>query len=791
MRDGIIKTITKVQPHGALLVLRLPEWVITHASESLLPIFGVEAHEIIGRPIGDLMSRHTIHRLRNIMQFVVANGEPERLMNLAMGFKRERFDLSIYADQNRAVIEIKPRQTDQKNIDDAFFLLRAMRARIRNAASVAEACLRTARQCRSLTGYDRATILRFRKDGTSEVMADERRDGIAEPGFMYQASKARSLMRALVEGARFTYLPDTDYAGSPIVPEPVPLGEFHGRNSLGLRGIAPEQADYLRRYGVGALFALPIGPLFAPWGAVICQNAEPRFIPFEVRSALEFFLNGVGLQVALLNSVDALGKQNRAREVRAEILDDTEMTVDPGENLQGFAEALGRHIAVDGAGYWNGEAFTSVGEAPSAQEGVALAARFKEASPTVQTVDEGSGAVRGGVLAVRLSREPDQYLMLFRKSAPRAWGGVEIEAGHALRSLILGLRLRRMDSNDEGQRALLRRQETVIAELNHRIKNLLALFQSLVAKTGESADTLDEFAASLAGRVGSLAMAHDQINGNDISGAQIRLLIETELAPYMSMKTDIEIDGPDLALSPQAFTVMALVMHELATNAAKHGALGEAGGAVKIGWQRSEDGGVRIDWRERSAAPILPPAHRGFGSTIIERMIPFELRGAARVSYPPEGLSASFDVPAHFVTENATGFSRLHRQPDIHIALDQGRTSRALVVEDNMLIALQAEDMLLRLGFSHVDIVARWQEAARLLDDENFDVATLDVSLAEETSFPLADKLVAAGIPFIFATGYDDRRAIPDRFAHVPIVPKPYSETSLASAMAAFFGTRD
>lgn len=756
-----------------------------------MPIFGVAAHEIIGRPIGDLMSRHTIHRLRNIMQFVVANGEPERLMNLAMGFKRERFDLSIYADQNRAVIEIKPRQVDQKNIDDAFFLLRAMRARIRNAASVAEACLRTARQCRSLTGYDRATILRFRRDGTSEVVADERRDGIAEPGFVYQANEARSLMRSLVEGARFTYLPDTDYVGSPVVPEPVPLGELHGRNSLGLRIVAPEQAGYLRRSGVGAMFALPIGPLFAPWGAVICQNAEPRFIPFEVRSALEFFLNGVGLQVALLNTVDALGKQNRAREVRSEILVDPEMAVDPGENLQDFAEALSRYIAVDGAGYWDGVTFTAVGEATSTQEALALAARFDAASPAIQIMNEDSEAMRGGVLAVRMSREPSQYLMLFRKAAPHAWGRVEIEAGHALRSLVLGLRLRRMDSNDEGRRTLLRRQETVIAELNHRIKNLLALFQSLVAKTGESAGTIDEFVTSLAGRVGSLTTAHDQITGYGVSGAQIRLLIETELAPYAFAKTKIEIDGPDLALSPQALTVMALVMHELATNGAKHGALGEPGGAVKVSWQRSEDGGVRIDWRERNAAPISPPVHRGFGSTIIERMIPFELRGSARVSYPPEGLLASFDVPANFVTEVAAGLSRQHRPLDTHVLLDQSRMSRALVVEDNMLIALQAEDMLLRLGFSHVDIVSRWQEAARLLDDESFDVATLDVSLAEETSFPLADQLMAVGIPFIFATGYDDRRAIPDRFAHVPVVPKPYSEASLAAAMAIFFGVHD
>lgn len=789
---NIIETIKTVQPHGALLVIRLPEWVITHASESLLPIFGVEAQKIIGRPLGDLMSRHTIHRLRNIMQFVVANGEPERLMNLAMGLKRERLDLSVYADQGRAIIEIKPRQADQKNTDDAFFLLRAMRSRIRDARSVGEVCLRTARQCRSLSGFDRVTILRFHRDGGSEVVADERRDEVAEQTFDYGTRDAGDVARALIGGVRFIYLPNTGYVASKVIPEPAPVGDLHGRNALSLRRIAPEHALYLRRSGVGAVFALSIGPLDAPWGAVICQNAEPRFIPFEIRAALEFFFNGVGLQVALLDAAEALGGQKRAREVRTAILADREMAIDPNENLPDFAEALGRHIAIDGAGYWDGEVFTGVGATVSMAEAGMLAARFDEASFVVQVADKGSDDdVQDGVLAVRISCEPGQYLMLFRKGDSRAWGSVEIEAAHALLSLVQGVRLRRLDGGDEGRRALLRRQETVIAELNHRIKNLLMLFQSLVVKTGESAKTLDEFAASLAGRVGSLATAHEQIAGHGVSGAPIKRLVETELAPYASTKTGIEIDGPDLSLSPQAFTVVALVMHELATNAAKHGGLGAPGGGVKVSWLQNEDGDVRIDWRERNASPISSPVHRGFGSIIIERMIPFELLGAARVSYPPTGLAASFDVPAHFVTESVEVLSRRPASPEFRAVFETARVSRALVVEDNMLIALQAEDMLHRLGFSRIDLVARWQDAAKLLAEEDFDVAALDVNLAGETSFPLADQLTTAGVPFIFTTGYEGGSDIPGRFAHVPIISKPYSEESLGAAMAVFFHARD
>lgn len=817
--EQAINTIDTVQPHGALLILRLPEWSITHASTSLQAIFGVEAQAVIGRPLTDLMSRHTIHRLRNIMQFVVANGEPERLMNLAMGFKRDRFDLSLYADQNRAIVEIKPRQPGRKNTEDALFLLRAMRARIRNASSPADVCARTARQCRSFSGYDSATVFRFREDGTSEVVADDRRgDGGPMLGLLYGAEETDMLARRLVTNVRFSYVPDCGYAPSTIVPGPAPEGDLHGLNALGLRCLEPELAAYLQQSGAGAIFALPIGPLEAPWGAVVCQSSEPRFIPFEIRSALEFFTNGIALQVALLGAAETFSLHAAARKTRANILADRAMEIDPAENLQGFANALAHHLAVDGIGYWNGEAFTAVGEAPSQQAASTLAAALDAQTPTVQTFDDlcaVGGLIDGepgpgGMLAVRLARDPGHYLMIFRKvevkrlhwARPRSgdepreeiemsrshpWGRVEIEAGHALRSLIFDLRLRRTDRDDEGQAATLQRQEMVITELNHRIKNLLALFQSLIAKTGEGTETPEELASALAGRVRSLAFAHDQLNGDGVSSVPLRSLIEAELAPFISKDSKVEIDGPSVAFLPQAFSVLALVVHELATNAAKYGALSTAGGKLAVTWSRVEGGGVRLVWRETSAAPIVPPSRRGFGSTIVERMIPFELRGEANVNYPPEGLLASFDIPAQFVKElGVESFQK--RRATTSTILISDKSLRALVVEDNMIIALQAEDMLRRMGFSYVDVASRWQDAATLLDRDAFDVVALDVDLGGETSFPLADRLSDKGVPFFFATGYGERNVIPDRFAHVPIVAKPYSDASLSAAVSEFLG---
>lgn len=813
-REGqTIEAISTVQPHGALLVLRLPEWAITHASESLLPVFGVEAEAVIGRPLNDLMSRHTIHRLRNILQFVVANGEPERLMNLAMGFKRERFDLSLYADGSRAIIEIKPRPIGQKNADDAFFLLRAMRARLRNAMSASDVCARTARQCRSLTGYDRAVIFRFREDGTSEAVADERRGAGGGEGLLYGVEETEMLARRLITGRRFVYIPETASAPSPIVPGPVPRGGLQGLNALGLGCIAPDHSAYLQRNGIGGVFALPIGPLDAPWGALVCQNAEPRFIPFEIRGAIEFFSNGVALQIGILGAAETFGTHVEARKLRGDVLADPGMEIDPEDDLPGFADALGRHIAVDGVGYWDGRAFSATGEAPSSAAATALIAELDAERSVVQARDALGVAELGGMLAVRLSRGPNRYLMLFRKEAPRVvrwgraslsddevpleeleegrserWGRVEIEVAHALRSLILDLRLRRYDADDEEQAAALRRQEFAIKELNHRIKNLLAVFQSLIAKTGETEETLEDFVETLAGRIRALALAHDQMNGDGVSNVPLRSLVDAEMAPYAMKGGEIESEGPAVGFASQAFAVVALVLHELATNAVKYGALGKADGRLAVRWSREAGGGVRLTWRETSAGPVSPPARRGFGSTIIERMIPFELRGTARVDYLPEGLSAAFEIPAEFVEEQAADVIQPRRQVPAAGRFAVARNLRALVVEDNMIIALEAEDMLRRLGFAHVDVVGRVRDAETVLDGGRFDAVALDVSLGGETSFSLADRLAEVGVPFLFATGYGEAGIIPERFAHVPIVAKPYSEASLSAALSEFIG---
>lgn len=819
-RGTTIATFETIQPHGAALVLQLPEWIVTHASGNLESIFGADPHGVIGKPIGELISRQVIHRLRNILQFVMANGEPERLTNVAMGFRRARFDLSLYADEGRAVIEIEPRDRGQRSGEEAFFLLRAMRSRLRTALSPQDICERVARHVRSVTGYDRAMVVHFLADGGGEVVADAcKRQLPSRQGLRYDAESMAGQARSLIETARYCYIPDTASAPAPFVPDAVPRGGLVGLSALGLRSILPSQAEYLRRAGIGATYVFKIGSVDEPWGAVICQNEEPRAISSETRSTLDFLSNGVALQIGYLATAQMLGEHAAVRETRSKLLRDPHLDLEPDEDLSALFAALSRYFTIDGMGFWNGMRLRTQDLAPEEETANALIDLLEFEENIVFHADAladalGPGFSRdavAGVLALRATDNPRRYLLLFRAKAEATirwgqadgvdpssireepvagrsepWSERDIELAYALRGKLLKTMLRRKNVAEQESSARLGHQEIIIAELNHRVKNLFAVFQSLVTKTGQNAQTPEEFRQTLSGRIRSLALAHDQVSNAAV--ISVRHLVEAELAPFVAGARSISIDGPDLSLAPRAVVVLALVLHELATNAEKYGAFAHVSGELAVHWEHREDSGIELEWREGGVETIAAPERRGFGSTVIERMIPFELKGTADLRYLPSGLLARFAIPAEFVVEAPSMTARPVGKSPAPVGAWKIAAQRALIVEDNMMIALEAEDMLRRLGFARADIAAHREDAEDLIRENAYDVVILDLNLGGATSLPLADELRRAGTPFLFATGYGERMELPERFADIPIVAKPYSDESLSRALAVVLG---
>jgi PAS domain S-box-containing protein len=191
------------------------------------------------------------------------------------------------------------------------------------------------------------------------------------------------------------------------------------------------------------------------------------------------------------------------------------------------------------------------------------------------------------------------------------------------------------------------RQRLLLDELNHRVKNTLATVQSLAAHTARGCGSVEEFRARFEPRLLALSAAHDRLTRNQWEGSSLRAIAEEELAAHAAPGRTLKAEGPDVHLPPRASLSLSLALHELATNAAKHGALAAPGGSVELTWETQGSPfptGLALEWRERGGPPTRAPEREGFGSRLL-RVTARELGGEMRVDYAPEGLSWRLAFP--------------------------------------------------------------------------------------------------------------------------------------------------
>ena len=185
------------------------------------------------------------------------------------------------------------------------------------------------------------------------------------------------------------------------------------------------------------------------------------------------------------------------------------------------------------------------------------------------------------------------------------------------------------------------RQQLLVNEVNHRANNMLTVVQSMVRMS--RAETVEDFRASLNGRIQALARAHGLLARSGWAGADLQNLVSEELAPFIEGGCEAWIRGTMLSMEPAAAQSMALIIHELATNAAKHGALCHDGGRLQVEWQTAKDRLV-FKWTESGAADVAPPRRRGVGSTVVERAAA-HLEGTITQHWAPDGLQFELNVP--------------------------------------------------------------------------------------------------------------------------------------------------
>lgn len=322
------------------------------------------------------------------------------------------------------------------------------------------------------------------------------------------------------------------------------------------------------------------------------------------------------------------------------------------------------------------------------------------------------------------------------------------------------------------------RQTLLAREVDHRAKNALALVQSILRLT--RAKSLPAYVSAVEGRIKALSRAHTVLSQSRWQGADLRGLVDEELAPYRAGgdAEKIKTSGPEVLLQPAPAQTLALALHELATNAAKYGALSSMSGKLQLDWQLINDNLV-LDWNETGGPVTQAPTLGGFGTRIILASIESQLRGRADFNWRPEGLRCVISVPLCNAIESVSEESRNVAEGTMvgmGISLDGGSI---MLVEDEVIVALAVSDSLSDLGFSVIGPFSRVSDACRALTGNQVDAAILDVNLDGEMVYALAKMLDDRKIPFVFVTGYGSESIEPG-FEHIPVLQKPIEKDMLS-----------
>src|SRR5262245_3269115 len=209
-------------------------------------------------------------------------------------------------------------------------------------------------------------------------------------------------------------------------------------------------------------------------------------------------------------------------------------------------------------------------------------------------------------------------------------------------------------ARDITERKEVKRAEAQVAELDHRVKNVLATVIAVSQRTRDGHTSMGEFLSAFDGRIQSMADAHALLSGGRWRGVNLAHLVRQELAPCMAALNTM-VDGPDVVLAPDATQPVALVLHELVTNAAKYGALSSPKGYVSVQWHQRASGHAPgtlvLDWKETAGPPVPASISPGYGTSVIKELIPYELGGIVDLAFAPEGVRCRFEIPRKWLID--------------------------------------------------------------------------------------------------------------------------------------------
>ncbi|MCX7196537.1 MAG: GAF domain-containing protein, partial [Proteobacteria bacterium] len=718
---------------------------------------------------------------------------------------------------------------------DAGAAMRRLQSHLAGARTVAALLQGIADAVHAVTGFGRVMVYRFLPDGSGRVEAEARDAGVASfLGLHYPAADIPVQARALYLKNWLRLIPDVTYVPAPLQPLVHPAtGRMLDLSQSVLRSVSPIHLEYLSNMGVAATMVISMVRHGQLWGMIACHHHQPHHVPARLRVACELFAEMASMMIDPKITAEDMSSRLAGRQKIEDLKRLLADQPDLSRALTQLRPNLLDLIPASGASLWFNGQLTTIGEGPTQKQIVDLVAWLGTREAAVFATDqlatlhppaEAFAQLASGVLALSLSRVPSEYVLWFlpervktvtwggdpsqklvtgrhgNRLSPRGsfeawvqevrlqsrpWEPVEIEVATSLRTTLLEVFLRRSDL------AAREAQNLLMTELDHRVKNVLATIQALANLSQTDGQTLEGFLATFEGRLQALSLTHNLLAKTHWGGVDLRTLIEQELSPYAGrhpVTTVIASGAPAVRLRAKAALGFSLGIHELATNAAKYGALSVPGGSVHLDW-REEQRDMRmlvLHWVERGGPAVREPSQRGFGLTLIESSLSYELGGTVEFAFAPGGFTCTVALP----WDQLVSIEEAPRvQAETPVSERPGLTgARILVVEDNALLARSVVKALQAFGVSVVGPAPRLAAAVELAESAEIEGALLDIDLDGTRVWPAADVLAARGVPFAFASGYQESLILPPGFHDRPVLNKPFSRQDLKEAMQRMLG---
>ncbi|QDT63155.1 HWE histidine kinase domain-containing protein [Calycomorphotria hydatis] len=809
----------KIQTFGGLLGFDLQTMEVHYCSENLQEIIPSCSPDCLGKKIDQLdLSRDLVHGVRGLLGLPTITRQRERLGVLQIGGKQ--VEIGVFLTDGIAVLECELVEPPSARSQTPIARVRSMLAQLDTSQDLQLLLNSAVNTLRHLTGFDRVMAYRFLPSGAGEVAAEARSPAV-NPflGLRYPASDIPKPARELMVKSPFRVISDIRDPHAKTLSnrdKPLDLGLSQ------LRGVSPIHVEYLENMGVRSTMNTSIIVHGQLWGLFAFHHYRRFQLSPDHRSLVELLGHFVSLEVQQQLEKQKISDRKRHQSLLSAVREHRY------ESILGlfhqYANELMSALDADGVTILTEEEITHFGETPADSIARQLQSHsqeelfhFNRLNENLElTGDELSNTA--GAIVLKINPQKNISVIFYRNEVIQSvrWAGMPeknikfgpngprlhprgsfeeyresvsgecaqwTESNYAFAGELRWLLIQMDDSSpDEVAEELMRRmqhRDLLIAELNHRVRNILALVQSIARQTKSSATSVEEYLAAYESRIAALASAHDQVGASGLQWANIRKLIETELNPHLSSnKQHISISGDPIAVRAEVAPTVALVIHELCTNAVKHGALSPTGESLDIHWTY-DSGGLMLAWRERMKEQITTPGKTGFGLSLIERAIPFECNGECTMRFEPDGLIVDLWLPHDAVrtieeprssrnvssTETATkpGFSR----------------GRVIIVEDNTVLALELESQLQALGFESIQAFGSVAAGMEAVKTTEFDLALLDINLEGEVSFDIAFELLKTNTPIVFVTGYDSHDEVPEELAQLPFIIKPVSQSTL------------